>query len=83
LGRAGKDSFGILLTETGLSAARLVAERIREKAGQIRISSTDGVLSCTVSVGGVALADCHYEMEQLVTECEALLQCHGAQHADS
>jgi diguanylate cyclase (GGDEF)-like protein len=83
IGRIGKDSFAVLLTETGLSAARLVAERIRKKAGQIRIDSTEGVLSCTVSVGGVALAERHRDMEQLVMECEALLQRHVSQHTDS
>lgn len=83
IGRIGKDSFAVLLTETELSAARLVAERIREKAGQIRISTTEGVMGCTVSVGGLALAERHLEMEAFVTECEALLQRHTIQHTDS
>lgn len=83
IGRIGKDSFAVLLTESGLSAARLVAERIREKAALIRISTPEGVMGCTVSVGGVALTEHHQDMEQLVTECETMLQRHGAQHADS
>lgn len=74
IGRTGKDSFGILLTESALADALLVAERIREKAAQIRITTAEGELACTVSVGGVALNNRHQTMEQLVIECEGLLQ---------
>jgi diguanylate cyclase (GGDEF)-like protein len=80
IGRIGKDSFGVLLTESTVSDALLVAERIREKAAQIRIVATEGTLACTVTVGGTALAAHHQNMEQLVVECEALLQSHLAQH---
>lgn len=83
IGRIGKDSCAILLTESGLSASRLVAERIRVQAGQVRISTPEGALSCTVTVAGVALAACHQNMEQLVKECESLLQRHGSLRTDS
>ncbi len=74
IGRTGKDSFGILLTESVLVDALQVAERIREKAGQIRIDTAEGALTCTVSVGGTALSVHHKNMEQLVLECEKQLQ---------
>lgn len=73
-GRIGKDSFAVLLTESDLCDARLVAERIRKKAAEIRIDTPDGTVSCTVSVGGVALAARHQTLEQMVVECELLLQ---------
>ncbi len=84
IGRIGKDSFAILLTESELSDALPVAERIRTKASQIIINAPEGTFSCTVSVGGVALRDCHQNMEQLVLACEGLLQSHLAQqHTDT
>ena len=79
IGRIGKDSFGILLTESALSDALQVAGRIREKAEQIRIATAEATLACTVSIGGVALAPRHQNMEQLVLECEALLQSYQTQ----
>ncbi|MDD2499310.1 MAG: diguanylate cyclase [Geobacter sp.] len=80
IGRVGKDSFGILLTESSLADAHQVAERIREKAGMIRINALEGAIVCTVSVGGTALARHHQTMEQLVVECEGLLQNQSAQN---
>lgn len=80
IGRVGKDSFGILLAESALSDALLVAERIRENAREIRINAVEGAIACTISVGGIALAARHQTMEQLVVECEGLLQNQLAQH---
>ncbi|MDK9716575.1 MAG: diguanylate cyclase [Trichlorobacter sp.] len=79
IGRVGKDSFAILLAESELSDALLVAERIREKAHEIRINAVEGAIACTVSVGGIALAARHQTMEQLVLECEGLLHSFQAQ----
>lgn len=79
IGRTGRDSFGILLTESTLSDARVVAERIREKARQICTSVIDEPVSLSVSVGGILLADRHETMEQLVLECEAMLQYNQSQ----
>ncbi len=76
IGRVGKDSFAILLAESELSDALLVAERIRKKAGEIIINAPEGAFTCTVSVGGVALSACHQNMEQLVLACEGMLQSH-------
>ena len=79
IGRIGKDSFAILLTESALADALQVAERIREKAGQISIPAAEGTFACTVSIGGTALTPHHQNMEQLVLECEGLLQNYQAQ----
>ncbi len=82
IGRTGKDSFGILLSESGLQDAAQVAERIREKARTLRVRESEGA-ACTVSVAGLQLTEQHQGMEQLVTECEAMLQQHqGQQPAD-
>lgn len=80
IGRLGKDSLGILLAESALSDAKIVAERIRERAGQIRIETPDGTLTCTVTVAGLALSDNHLEMRQIVDACEALLQQSQTEH---
>ncbi len=83
LGRVGKDSFAILLSETSLEAAEPVAERIRRNAAEICTDQQDGRLLCTVSVGGVALEQQHREMVQLVDACERLLLQHQARQSNS
>ncbi len=72
VGRIGKDSFGILLTESSLAEGKPVADRIREQAGRIRIETPEGALACTVTVAGLALTAEHTSLEQLVTVCEGL-----------
>lgn len=83
LGRAGKDSFAILLAETSLAAAEPVAERIRRNARDICTDQQDDRQLCTVTVGGVALEPQHRDMAQLVEACERLLLQHQALQIDS
>ncbi len=51
LGRYGGEEFIVLLPETGLNCARLVAERLRKCIADTPISVSDGQVSITVSLG--------------------------------
>jgi PAS domain S-box-containing protein len=55
IGRFGGEEFGILLPETSLQGALIVAERIRSSIEQMRFSLADE-LRVTVSIGASSLA---------------------------
>lgn len=50
-GRLGGEEFGLLLPETNLEQARVVAERIQKKCDQTSTEVDDDMVSCTVSIG--------------------------------
>jgi len=49
--RAGGDEFRIMLPGTGTEGASLVAERIRQAVGKLRIDSPNGSVQLTISAG--------------------------------
>jgi diguanylate cyclase (GGDEF)-like protein len=49
--RLGGEEFALLLPETQLEAARVVAERLRESISRQFLSLTEGNVSVTVSIG--------------------------------
>ena len=51
IGRYGGDEFLVLLVETNLEAARIVAERIRSHVAEAPVDTDIGQLNITVSVG--------------------------------
>ncbi len=51
LGRYGGDEFSILLPETDLATANVIAGRLRRAIAKYPISTDDGLLSITISVG--------------------------------
>ncbi|MBP2293916.1 GGDEF domain-containing protein [Azospirillum rugosum] len=51
LGRMGGEEFAILLPETDMAGARMVAERIRSRTAELAVASGTGDVSITVSIG--------------------------------
>ena len=51
LGRMGGEEFAVLLPETDLAAARLVAERIRARTAGLTLASGSAAVRVTVSIG--------------------------------
>lgn len=51
LGRLGGEEFGVLLAETGIQSAVLVAERIRQAIAALRVPTTSDPLAFTISIG--------------------------------
>ena len=58
--RYGGEEFCVLLPETDLAGARIIAERIRRDIGGIRVPEGAHALSTTVSIG-IASYPVHYE----------------------
>ncbi len=58
IGRLGGEEFAVILPETGLAAAREVAERLRQRLAAVDIACPGGTLRMTVSIG---VAMCHDE----------------------
>jgi diguanylate cyclase (GGDEF)-like protein len=62
IGRLGGEEFGILLVETDMEDACLVADRLCHKLSQLRLTAKDGELAFTVSIG---VTDVRQEDESL------------------
>ena len=56
LGRLGGEEFGLILPETGIEAALLLANRLREAAKAMNFKSAEGDFGITISLG-VSQAD--------------------------
>ncbi|RDH83732.1 MAG: hypothetical protein DIZ80_06210 [endosymbiont of Galathealinum brachiosum] len=56
-GRYGKEGFIVLLDETDLMHAKEIAEKIRVKVSQLKLTYQDNVLSTTVSIGLTIVSD--------------------------
>lgn len=66
-GRLGGEEFGILLPETGLEEALVVAERIRKNVEQLLIPAHGRKVPLTVSIGAATLRlDCKNECAEEV-----------------
>jgi len=57
IGRLGAGEFAMLLPDTDISAAIVVAERIRAAVAEISIPTEDGTVQFTVSVGANQTSD--------------------------
>lgn len=49
--RYGGEEFAIILEDTDLEGARIIAERLREEVGKLAFTSEAGGFSCTISMG--------------------------------
>ena len=57
IGRYGGEEFVILLHDSDLATARIVAERVRHNIAQLRINTEKGPISVTISIGVANIQD--------------------------
>ncbi|ACS81072.1 sensor domain-containing diguanylate cyclase [Maridesulfovibrio salexigens] len=65
-GRIGGEEFSILLPDTGLDGATLVAERLRAEIETTKMNTRSGSLNITVSIGVATYSEHTKTLEQLL-----------------
>ena len=73
LGRVGGEEFAILLPHTGLASAIRVAEKLRAAIAQLRVSTPQGILRVTASLGVAALDGSVGDPDALLRHADAAL----------
>jgi diguanylate cyclase (GGDEF)-like protein len=73
LGRYGGEEFAVLLPETGLMAARQVAERLRAEVSQRAIASDRGDIPLTVTIGAACVSETDERIDQLLDKADKAL----------
>lgn len=73
LGRMGGEEFAIMLPDTELEAATLVAERIRASVSRISISTPKGPVAFTTSIGVAQLTPLDASAGDLLSRADAAL----------
>jgi diguanylate cyclase (GGDEF)-like protein len=73
IGRYGGDEFAVMLPETGLPAARQIAERLRKRIAQRVLDTNAGQVTVTVSLGVALLNDEHLALETLFDHADQAL----------
>lgn len=73
-GRMGGEEFAILLPETDLEQARIVAERLRKHVAETWLDIGDGSsLNCTLSIGVATMTDQKTDLENLLHQADTAL----------
>jgi diguanylate cyclase (GGDEF)-like protein len=73
LGRLGGEEFAIVLTETDLDGALLVAERLRRAIADIRIPTEQGVVAFTTSIGVAERLDTDATIDSMLSRADMAL----------
>ena len=73
--RYGGEELAVILPQTDLGGAELLAERMRTAIADLRIKRTDGdgLLSVTASFGVASLPECASDRDTLIAEADAAL----------
>lgn len=74
LGRYGGEEFVMVLPETDTATAQALAERLRAAIAQAVVSTAQGAVSVTLSLGVAAISDGHpMTLEQLLDSADQML----------
>lgn len=73
ISRYGGEEFAIVLTETGISGAKLVAERIRKKIEEKAFRAYDEELKASISIGMAAYPVDSKNIEELIEKADSAL----------
>ena len=73
VGRIGREEFGILLLNTNLDAALILADRLREEIQGMSIVSGLETVKVTISIGVAALSTDIQTMDQLMKAADQAL----------
>lgn len=71
--RLGGDEFAILLPQSDLHSARLLAERVRRAVAALTFNGPQGVFALTVSIGVASLAENDASPEELLNRADRCL----------
>jgi diguanylate cyclase (GGDEF)-like protein len=73
IGRLGGEEFAILLPETGLDAANLFAERLRQHIATMSVESAGTLIQITVSIGLTALTRADVSTDAILARADQAL----------
>ncbi|MGB3211810.1 MAG: GGDEF domain-containing protein [Desulforhopalus sp.] len=73
IGRLGGEEFGVLLVETNLEGANLVAERLCRKISKVRLSVDGGEVAITVSIGIANVSEDDESLESIMKRADKAL----------
>ncbi|TWA69125.1 PAS domain S-box-containing protein/diguanylate cyclase (GGDEF)-like protein [Azospirillum brasilense] len=73
LGRTGGEEFAILLPETDVAGARMVAERIRRRTAELAVPSGDQAVRFTVSIGVACCAAGTRDVDAMLSSADEAL----------
>jgi diguanylate cyclase (GGDEF)-like protein len=73
LGRLGGEEFGIMLLDTPLMPAKMVAERLRARVAEVQIAFADRLISMTISIGLAVQLDTDESIEQVLARADGAL----------
>ena len=79
LGRYGGEEFTMILPESDLAAAYLLAERLRSETAAVPFLTDKGAIEITVSLGVATLTEDHRDLQSLVKRADAAM--YEAKHA--
>lgn len=72
-GRLGGEEFAVILTQTDMVEAKLVAERLRRTTCSLRVETGDGDVSFSASFGVATLGESEEDLDVLVAKADAAL----------
>ncbi|AWJ83972.1 hypothetical protein TSH58p_10845 [Azospirillum sp. TSH58] len=73
LGRTGGEEFAILLPETDIAGARMVAERIRRRTAELAVPAGDETVRFTVSIGVACCAAGTRDVDAMLSSADEAL----------